>query len=261
MMSRVYVKQKRRNIRKTIRFLGLGLSLCGLLFLIYFSLPLISWQLYLQPAFAAEQLASPIPQATILTPASIKSLLSATTQTLSGMDYNDANNWFPKASVKNNQPGDQITSQVASYFLTIPRLDIQNASVSTVDNDLTEHLVNYAGTAIPPQKGNAVIFGHSTLPQLYNPKDYKTIFANILKLRIGDTFIVTVSGVQYVYKIFYLQVVDPTDTSVLAQAYDDSYLTVITCTPPGTVWKRLVLRSRLQKLTDLQGPRVEKRSK
>ena len=246
----MYVKKKQGHLRKIFRFFGLALCISGILFLLYFSLPLISWQLYLQPAFAAEELASPIPQTAILTPTSIKSLISATTSTLSGTDYNDASNWFPKVKIAKNpaQSTDQITSQVASYFLSVPALNIDNAVVSTVNSDLTQNLVNYDGTAIPPAKGNAVVFGHSTLPQLYNPKDYKTIFANILNLKVGDTFDVTVGGVQYVYKIFDIQVVDPTDTGVLAQTYDDSYLTVITCTPPGTVWKRLVIRSRLQKL-------------
>lgn len=248
--NKVYIKKGNRNLRKVFRFFGLGICLAGLIFLVYFSLPLISWQLYLEPAFAAQQLASPIPQTTILSSTSIKSLINNTATALSGTDYTNASNWFPSAKTtkKAEESQDEITSQVASYYLSVPKLGIQNAVVSTVNGDLKENLVNYDGTAIPPEKGNAVIFGHSTLPQLYNPKDYTTIFANILKMQVGDTFLVTINNVEYTYKIFDIQVVDPTDTQVLAQTYDDSYLTVITCTPPGTVWKRLVLRSRLEKL-------------
>jgi sortase A len=38
----------------------------------------------------------------------------------------------------------------------------------------------------PGEYGNIVIFGHSTLPQLYNPKDYKTIFTYLPSLEKKD---------------------------------------------------------------------------
>jgi len=41
--------------------------------------------------------------------------------------------------------------------------------------------------------------------------------------------------------------VSPRDLSILAQRYDDSYLTLITCVPPGTYFKRLIVRARLAK--------------
>ena len=93
-----------------------------------------------------------------------------------------------------------------------------------------------------------MIFGHSTLPQLFNAKDYKTIFANAYKLKNGDIIYATVKGVKYSYKIFKTIVVDPSDTSALEQDYDNSYLTLVTCTPPGTTWKRLVIKSRLERI-------------
>jgi sortase A len=43
-------------------------------------------------------------------------------------------------------------------------------------------------------------------------------------------------------KIF---VVDPNDFGVLDQDKDGSYLTLITCTPPGTYLKRLVVKAKL----------------
>jgi len=78
-------------------------------------------------------------------------------------------------------------------------------------------LVNYQGTGIPGKNGNAVIFGHSTLPQLFNPKDYKTIFANTYKLKDGDTIYVIINNITYTYKIFKIVIVDPDDSSALVQ--------------------------------------------
>ena len=49
------------------------------------------------------------------------------------------------------------------------------------------------------------------------------------------------------YSIENISVVDPDNTSVLEQSFDDSYITLITCTPPGTIWKRLIIKARIVK--------------
>ncbi|HXS14618.1 MAG TPA: sortase [Candidatus Saccharimonadales bacterium] len=230
-----------QRVRKVARLLGLALSIIGLVIVIYIFSPLLVWQITLAPAFAQDQVASPIPHQTLVTSANIGSLLASSIDNLS-IDYTDANNWYP------TYHGTLTAPRVTSYFLSIPKLHIGNAYVSATDTDLAKHLVNLAGTPIPGDKGNTVIFGHSTLPQLFDPNNYRTIFATLHTMQVGDTLLAIVNNVTYTYKIFSISVVDPTDTSVLAQQYDDSYMTIITCTPPGTIWKRLVLKARLQKL-------------
>jgi sortase A len=159
-------------------------------------------------------------------------------------DYSKAENWF-----KNFNPSSNSTqSGTPTYTISIPKINIKDAIVSLVDTDLQKHLVNYKGTGIPGRDGNAVIFGHSTLPQLFNPKDYKTIFANAYQLKNGDIIYAIINNVTYTYKIFNTVVVDPSDSSALIQDYDNSYLTLVTCTPPGTTWKRLVVKARLEKI-------------
>ena len=148
----------------------------------------------------------------------------------------------------NNLNSQKEQLKISSYTLSIPAIKIENALVSTIDNDLAKHLVNYEGTAIPPQNGNAVIFGHSTLPQLFDQKNYKTIFATLYKLNIGDSVYAIVNTVSYRYKIQSITVVNPDNTSVFFQDSDDSYITLITCTPPGTTWKRLIVKAKLVKI-------------
>ncbi len=242
-MNKVYYKKAKGSKKKLfVRITGIFLMGIGTAIVLYVFSPLILWQIFIAPVLQAQEIVVPIPSTTLVTTASIKSLLASQASALSGIDYTDAKNWFPTASAQEHQ------SKVPQYTISIPRLNISNAVVSTVDTDLSKHLVNFDGGCTPPDKGNCVIFGHSTLPQLYDPKNYKTIFANIQNIKIGDTIIVTVQHVVYTYKIFSITIIDPDDTSVLAQTFDDSYLTLITCTPPGTVWKRLVIKSRLQTL-------------
>ena len=60
--------------------------------------------------------------------------------------------------------------------------------------------------------------------------------------------IVNLEKAQYSYIINSVTVVEPEDTSVLAQNFSDSFITIITCTPPGTVWKRLIIKARIKKI-------------
>lgn len=242
-MSKYYYnKAHHLPVTLAIRFLGLILSLIGIGTVIYIFSPLIIWQLTLAPAFAEQQLAIPIPQRTVVSPITIKDLVATSIHGFS-VNFDNVQNWFPSYKMQQGAPRE------SSYFLTIRKLKITNAFVSATDTDLSKHLVSLSGTAFPPDKGNTVIFGHSTLPQLFNANDYKTIFANAHTLQVEDTIETIVDNVTYTYVIYSITVVDPEDTSSLSQHYDDSYLTIITCTPPGTIWKRLVIKSRLQKLT------------
>lgn len=242
--SKVYIKKDTRKLRKIIRFIGLFLLLSGLLFGIYFFFPIISWKIYLEPVFASQTYVTPIPKTTIITKDYIQSLWLNTARTMQSLYDTNSQNWLPGSQYKEVQ----IASKVSYYSISIPKLNIQNAVVSTIDTDLSSHLINFPGTAIPPDKGTAAVFGHSTLPQLFDPKNYKTIFATLHTLTIGDTIMVTADNLTYSYKIYSISIVDASETSYFAQDMNDSYLTLITCTPPGTTWKRLIIRSKLEKI-------------
>lgn len=230
-----YKKSTRDKLRKYLRLISILLLLIGISIISYVLFPLISWQIYFQPAFSSQNITSSIPRANIVDLA--KNSIDRT-------DYTRAENWFPKF----NPSASSGQVQTPSYAISIPSIKIENAEVSTVDTNLTKHLVNYQGTSIPGQNGNAVIFGHSTLPQLFNAKDYKTIFSNAYKLKNGDNIYALINNVTYSYKIFKTIVVDPLDTSALVQDYNNSYITLVTCTPPGTIWKRLIIKARLEKI-------------
>ena len=243
-MSKRYYKKGAANVKKKrLRLLGLLLFLTGIIITGYVLLPLISWQIYFAPVFASQNIAAPIPQTTIVNGDTFQTLLAQASDSLSGVDYNNADNWFPNFKPQRN--GGQT---VETYYLSIPKLNIKNAVVSTVNSDLSKNLVNYGGTAVPANKGNAVVFGHSTLPQLYDAKSYKTVFTYLYELTPGDEIDVNIGSVSYKYRVENITVVDPTNTSILQQNFDDSYLTLVTCTPPGTIWKRLAVKARIEKI-------------
>jgi sortase A len=231
-----YKKNAQGNNKKYLRltsylFLAIGFSI-----ILYVFFPIISWQIYFQPEFVSQNVLSSIPHANIV---------DLTKNSLDTTDYTKAENWFKNFNPDINQ---KKQVDIPSYLISIPKIEIEKAIVSTIDTDLEKHLINYQGTGVPGRDGNAVIFGHSTLPQLYNAKDYKTIFANVYKLKNGDIIYAIINDVTYTYRIFKTIVVDPTDSSAFVQDYGNSYLTLVTCTPPGTVWKRLIVKARLEKI-------------
>ena len=157
-------------------------------------------------------------------------------------DLTNANLWYPTS------PQKHIVSRVNTYAISIPKLKITNALVTISGDDLEDSLVHYGGTGIPGQYGTAVIFGHSTLPQFYSPKNYESIFSLLPTLKSGDEIFITYDGIEYRYVIYDMEVLDPTDLSVLEQQFDGSYVTLVTCVPPGTTWKRLDVKAKLSSL-------------
>lgn len=158
-----------------------------------------------------------------------------------GSDLTNPNAWFPMA------PQKKVVTPVNTYTLSIPKLKIQDAAVTVAGDDLGVSLVHYGGTALPGEYGTTVIFGHSTLPQFYNPKKYKTIFSTLPLMKGGDEIYVTYDGITYTYIVYDLAVTGPSDLSALEQRFDDSYLTLVTCVPPGTYWQRLHVFAKLDR--------------
>lgn len=162
---------------------------------------------------------------------------------LSSLDYTKASNWFV-GDVRGASTSD---SEVKYYTLSIPKLNISNALVEVGGEDLSKSLIHYSGTAIPGKVGNSVIFGHSILPQFYDPEDYLAIFSTLPTLEKGDEIKISFDGVTYRYKVETMFEVLPTELEVLDQNFDDSYISLITCVPPGHPLqpRRLVVRAKV----------------
>jgi len=72
---------------------------------------------------------------------------------------------------------------------------------------------------------------------------YKSVFALLNKLKVGDTYSVYYQGDLYTYRIFDIQEVKPNNVSVLDQPTDKRMSTLMTCTPVGTALNRLIIRA------------------
>ncbi len=134
-------------------------------------------------------------------------------------------------------------------LIIIPKINVSAPIVyadsvdeAAVLKDLESGVVHYANTAKPGENGNAVIFGHSS-NDWWESGNYKFVFALLNKLEPGDQVQINYSSRKYVYEVTEKKVVAPTEVSVLNQT-PTPILTLITCTPPGTAWQRLIVTAK-----------------
>lgn len=178
------------------------------------------------------------PNTTVVTPLAAEAYDASSKE--EKVDYTKASNWFPK------NPAKKTVTPVDTYTITIPKLRIKNAMVKIGTDELSKSLIHYGGTGLPGKPGNAVIFGHSVLPSFYDPKNYYTIFSLLPTLKKADDIFINFDGVDYRYEVISFRITKPDDVSGLEQQYDDSYITLVTCVPPGTYWERLWLTAKLK---------------
>lgn len=134
--------------------------------------------------------------------------------------------------------------------LIIPKINVDVPAIYNVPNDYDHlmaamqkgvaHFAIPGADSVPGQLGNTVFSGHSS-NDLFEPGDYKFIFAQLDKLQKGDTIFANYQGTRYTYTVTKKQVVKPTNVQALLGYDKKPYLTLITCTPLGTARDRLLV--------------------
>jgi len=213
------------------KIIAFSFLIIGLLFFLSAVIPILQYQIEYSIKFNQ-----------IISPLSVNSSLSGSILGESGTDFTQLSNWFIDGQTNLS---DNSTLQKTKYTISIPKLKIDNAVVEVGSLDLKKSLIQYPQTALPGQFGSPVVFGHSVLPQFFNPKSYLTIFSTLYKLKQSDQILINFDNVEYKYLVEEMYEVLPADLSVLEQRFDGRYLTLITCTPPGTYLRRLVIKARI----------------
>lgn len=148
---------------------------------------------------------------------------------------------------------DTIQNLPKSYTLEVGQLNLSAPIILNVDGNnkvaylvaLVNGVAQMSGTAQPGEAGNTVIFGHSSYYD-DQPGNYKKVFSHLNQLKAGNIINIK-SGEQFLtYSVIENRIVSPNDVSVLAQDKTKKLLTLITCWPPGTIEKRLVVIASLQ---------------
>lgn len=209
------------------------IAILGLTLIIFAAWPFLAWQITNLPKLTGKIDHAPIPQAQVLAAS------SAVAPDIQEVKDPDGFSYFT-TTYKSQSPHPE------KFLVTIPQLKIEKA-IAKVDNlDFYNNLSHFPGSALPGEVGNSFITGHSSLPQFYDQEDYKTIFTKLSDLEVGDDVFVEIGEKKLQFKVQYAKVVDPKDLSVLSQISSNGRnLTLMTCVPPGTNLKRLVVITSL----------------
>jgi sortase A len=156
----------------------------------------------------------------------------------------------------------------ADTSIVIPKIDATAEIVPNVDPaDYEEYMAalqkgvaHARGTALPGMKGNAYLFAHSA-GNLFDIARFNAVFYLIGKLEKGDEIYVKFGNEKFKYTVIDKKEVDPKDVKFLTGnlagiegeegigevGKGDRTLTLQTCVPPGTDWRRLLIFAKIEK--------------
>ncbi len=236
----LYVKKfpKKKNVKaqRTFYTFITGIGVIAILFAL---LPFFTWQLTTLPKLTTKVENAPVPKSEVL------SAYSTLAQNVQIVKDTDGFSYFTTIDPKPATPSAAV-NRPEEFKISVPKLKIENARVITDSTKFDKSLAHFPGSAIPGQVGNAFITGHSVLPQFADPENYRAIFTELSDLEIGDDIEVNIGGKTYNYIVQYSKIVDPHDLSVLLPISPTGRnLTLMTCVPPGTNLKRLVVIASL----------------
>jgi len=130
-----------------------------------------------------------------------------------------------------------------SLAIEAPIVYLNAVDETTLQSELKKGVGHYPQTALPGEKGNVFIFGHSSY-YWWDWSSYSAVFANLENIKIGDKILVYYNDHLFIYRVRETKIVAPTEMSVLDQ--NDNYeLTLMTCTPLGTSLNRFIVVSEL----------------
>jgi sortase A len=130
--------------------------------------------------------------------------------------------------------------------ISVPIISISSRQDKILQEGLNKGAVVFPQTALPGENGNCVIVGHSSNFS-WRKGDYDTVFVLLDKLKIGDEVEIFWKNEKIKYAIFENpQIVKANQTEILASA-EEPILTLMTCWPIGTNYKRLIVKGKLVK--------------
>lgn len=169
--------------------------------------------------------------------------------------YDTPTNNESKNEVKRGPTKDELgLNGIANNELWIPKLDVKAPIVwdspvdeATMMENLKHGVVHYQGTTKPGEKaqdgeGNIFISGHSSY-YWWDDGNYKTIFANLDQIEVGDEIGIGYDDYGYVYRVVEKKIVNPDQTDVLNQDTDKNTLSLMTCYPVGTNNQRMIVKA------------------
>jgi len=141
-----------------------------------------------------------------------------------------------------NQQFGIVIQKINATAAIVPNVDPYDST--TYQKALTKGVAHAKGSVFPGRVGNMFLFSHSSV-NFYEALRFNSVFYLLNKLKSGDTIDIYFESDKFTYVVFESKLVEPTDVSYLTEKTNDKLVTLMTCWPPGTTFKRLIVRGRL----------------
>lgn len=157
--------------------------------------------------------------------------------------------YFVKGPLQGSQ---EITPIDTEFGIVIPKIRANSKIIADVNpyNEkeyqwaLTKGVAHAKGTALPEQSGNVFIFSHSSA-NFYEAQRYNSIFYLLYKMEKGDEIDLYRGGRKFKYLVTEKKTVAAEDVKYLSGDGSKKTVTLMTCWPPGTTYKRLLVIGEL----------------
>lgn len=134
------------------------------------------------------------------------------------------------------------------FGIVIPKIGANARVIADVDWEnsaeyqraLTQGVAHARGTSYPGAAGNVFLFAHSGV-DFYEANRYNAVFYLIGKLRQGDEIYLFHNREKFVYKVVETKIVASDQVEYLTGDESTKTLTLMTCWPAGTTFKRLIV--------------------
>lgn len=153
---------------------------------------------------------------------------------------------------KNGEPVEP-TPINTDFSIVIPKINANTKIVPGVDpfdskiyqQALTQGVAQASTSDTPDKGGNTFIFAHSA-GNWYQANQYNAVFYLLNKLEKNDKIFIYYQNKKYTYLVQEIKFVKSNEVNYLTNKLNTNQLTLMTCWPPGTTLKRLLVIAKLQ---------------
>jgi sortase A len=133
-----------------------------------------------------------------------------------------------------------VIPKIEANAKVIPNIDAENPAA--YQRALTQGVAQAAGSANPGEEGNIFIFAHSGQDFL-EANRYNAVFYLLSKLEKGDEIFIFYQTKKFRYLVTDKKTADPSEVQYFDDIPGKNTLTLMTCWPGGTTWKRLIVQA------------------
>lgn len=147
----------------------------------------------------------------------------------------------------------EVVPANTDFSIVIPKINANAKIIPGVDpfnskiyqQALTQGVAQASTSDTPDKSGNVFIFAHSA-GNWYQANQYNAVFYLLNKLKPSDKIFVYFKNKKYSYSVTEIKTVDSKQSDYLNRNFGANQLTLMTCWPPGTTLKRLLVIAKLQ---------------